>query len=167
MGMTRISPVKPKPLSIAIGAAVLLVVVLAADISMNRSYGVDLRDAEGEWVTVTESRLFESRARPYGAFASSIDPNGTVEMRIRVDNGYAWAFDKEYVVYANANEIARGTLEVPARSSGTATFTVPGKAFFGAGPDFPKSEGTHYVQIELVVAGEHLYGSVNVKEASS
>ena len=118
-----------RPLIVAGVAAALLVVVLAADLSFNRSYALDLRQDDA-WVQVAEFPYsLYSEARPVDD-GHRVDPNGTVEMRVRVDNGYPLAFSERFALYVGGTRVGDGIITAPASGAGEAIVTFPASALF-------------------------------------
>lgn len=166
-----------RPLAVAVAATALLVVVLGADASMDRSLHVDQRDAGGGWATVASQGEVPERDRyayPIGPVAGQpVARNDSIPMRVRVENGYPLAFDETYVVRVNGAEVARGTLAAPARGSGASEFLVPVAKIAGGLREGEKAGGnqtgpnpTYYGTVEVAVGRVTLMAGVHVEVTS-
>ena len=134
-----------RPLAVAAVASALLVARLVADASMNRAVHVDVREAGGWRPVASDPYVFDETSRapsPYGR--NLLGANETVEMRLRVDNGYPWAYGETFRAYVNGVEVASGALYAPARGEGEATFSFSASSAAAAsepgsraGPDAP------------------------------
>lgn len=160
--------VKPTPLAVAAVSAVLLVAVLAVDAGMNRTFSLDVRGVDG-WVTVATS----DEGRGYPRAVHSLAPvtvadNGSVEFRLRVDNGYPWTFSGTYDAHAYGEPVAQGEVSAGARSAGTATFTVDLASLTQdhLGPR-PAREPHDRVYLEVLVDEDVVGGEVAVREAGA
>lgn len=164
------------PLTVATVSAVLLVAVLAVDATMNRTYKLQVQATDG-WKTFAESPTGEYEyARPYASYApQTIANNSSVTFRVFAENGYPWALDKPYEVFYQGSLVASGTIEAPARGSGTAEFTLDVERlvapYYGAQKPIPDRPGisTDIVFLELRIAGEDdsIAGEVYLQEVSS
>lgn len=162
-----------RPLAVAAAAAVLLVLVVGADASMDRSLHVDRRDADGAWATLVSGGEVAPEER-YLAYPDATvhvaDRNDSLTMRVRVENGYPWGYGEEYVAYAQGVEVARGRLAADARASGTAEFAVPVQRLVGGalGKPVPQDDApplTHHGFIEVRIGGQTLHAGLQVEVA--
>ena len=160
-----------RPLIVAGVAAALLVVVLAVDLSFNRSYALDLRQDDA-WVQVAEfpfPRYDEARGPDSGP---AVDPNGTVEMRVRVDNGYPMEFSKSFALYVGGTRVGDGLLTAPALGEGEAIVTFPASTLFRnsdpLGPPGVEGEGsTAYAWVRLEIGSDTWEQSLFVRSVAS
>ena len=160
-----------RALSVAIGASVLLVAVVAVDASMNRVYHVEAF-LEGRWIQVaTHPVTDETYARGYPSFVTfDVNASDDVRVRLRVDNGYPWAFEERFDVLVNGEYLFDGTLTAAARSEGVAETTVKGSKLFGAGYEtrpVPNGSGGQPVWMptfDANVGGERFGGIVYLRE---
>lgn len=151
-----------KPLTVAMVAAVLLVLTIAVDASINRTIMFDVQ-SNGTFRTVYEDPMptEPSRARPqfYGPNTVTANRTDDVQMRLRVDNGYPWPFDEEYRVYVGGEEVHAGRIDVGGRDAGESTFSVPaGRLIDLSGGSRPVTEfsgpSSVFVSIEVRIHGE-------------
>lgn len=158
-----------RALIVAFVAGAALVVSIGLDAAMNRSWTVDVQSRDG-WTTVaTTGQIVEERvAKTIGPNAVEASRNGTIHMRVTIDNGYAWSYSETYrVLGPSGAEIARGTLEAPARGMGVATFDVPARlAFEPSSPD-PKPVGGGALSLRVVLPHEDLFVYLTVQEVSA
>jgi hypothetical protein len=163
-----------RALIIAVVGMALLVVSITVDVNVNRAFYVDAKDA-GEWRTVGElgahefERPYATPIGPYGAIV--VPPNGSLDMRVRVDNGYPWAYAQHYVVLVNGAQAASGELTAPARGMGEAAFSLPAsKLYATAGPDCRGASDVKikcgYPSIVVMLGTKSVYANVQVQEAS-
>lgn len=160
------------PLAIAGAASALLVIVIGADVSMNRNYVLEVDDGE-TWLLLAEYpyRYEERFARPYpGGGIIEANASDTLHFRLRIDNSYRWSYQDEYVVYAGGREFARGPVDVPAMTERTVTFDLNASQLMGrtnfAAP-FPKdASGLLSGSIEVHIERQTLYGTVTIREVS-
>lgn len=157
-----------RPLIVATVAGVLLVALLVADATMNRALFLDVRDGEG-WRQIASDGYHESDARAHPVGARVVDANDTVEMRLRVDNTYAWAYEDTYRAYANGVEIASGIIQAPARGQGEAVFSFAARAAAdeAGGRAAPDAPDTRVLFISVDVGGYWLYTDLEVRGASA
>lgn len=150
----------------AAAAAALLVVVVGVDAAVNREFFVDV-ESGGGWLTVVSSPPFRQEERVVfeGVRVNLSQP---VEFRLRVDNGYPWAYSEAFRVRDAGVIVNEGRLEAPAGGEGSATFSVPPQRFTG-GQDCPETPAGRcgFVSLGLDVGGTELYVSFPVREASS
>lgn len=162
-----------RPLSVALAAAVLLVVVVGADATMDRSLHLDRQDADGAWVTLASGGEIPPEER-YKMFADPTvradDVNATLTMRVRVENGYPWSYDEAFVAYAQGVEVARGRVEAEPRGAGATEFEVPLRRLAGAGVETRvPDEGngtlrpTYYGSVEVRVGRMSLQAGITVE----
>ncbi len=157
---------RARAFTVAAVAAGLLIVVLAVDTSMARSVHLDVQQ-DGEWMTVGADSRDRSTAQPFGfgMRAVQVDPNGTLDFRVRMDNGYPWEYREPFRVMLNGVIIAEGALEVPGRSTGEARFTVEGRTLLESahGPR-PARDGGTFVSLELMTGSTAVYATLNMQE---
>lgn len=151
-----------KPLIVAAVATALLVLTVWGDATMNRTYYVDVKDGDG-WRTVAQGGDAQDDTRAYPLVSDNAIKiqNGTpLEMRLRVDNEYFWAFSKTFVASANGLILAEGKIESPARSAGVAEFSVNASRVLSTQvfPEKPTpGSGSSQASFELTIAGQYLY----------
>lgn len=158
-----------RPLHVAMAAAALLVMTLAVDVAVTRTAKLEVNDA-GTWRTVIVDPSTDPYATSYRSVAPQrVDPNGTLEFRLTLDNEYPWAWTEEYVLLANGRELARGTLDAPARGVANVTVSVPVTDLRTGpgGPYEPVKADTDYAypSLELTLGGRILYGSLALEVA--
>ncbi|HWH09388.1 MAG TPA: hypothetical protein VNX21_09320 [Candidatus Thermoplasmatota archaeon] len=131
-----------RPLAVAIAAAVLLVLVVGADASMDRSLHVDRRSADGAWATLASAGEVppEERYAPFPMGPWRVAGNESLTLRVRVENGYPWAYSEAFVAYVDGVEVARGRVEAEPRGTGTAEFEVPVERVAGRSERSPPGE---------------------------
>ncbi len=151
-------PRTSQPLVVAIGAAALLVVVVATDLAIDRTIAIDVRD-DGAWREIARHPVARSEV-PHPGFGYDsvpIEAGENVSFRLRVDNGYPWAFDEAYRAFDPMGRIAaEGRLAASARGEGAAEFVVPGASFARAVPPGSAKDGSSYVSIAVEIAGERI-----------
>lgn len=151
---------RASPLLVAGVAAVLLLVVLGVDATVNRTYRLEVEDGTG-WRTLGTSG--EGHRFPEPPAMPTVDANGSVRFRLRADNGWPFAHEQEWVASANGFELARGRLVVPAGGSASAEFEMdPRVVEPPMPPDQPRrvDDERVFVTIEVRLGSEHLYGSL-------
>lgn len=169
------SMARSRALTIAVVAIVLLIVSITVDATMNRSYAVDVKD-NGDWRTVASTPRGDGRysvAEPVGYGSVPVAPNGTVELRLRADNGYPFALDQHYLVRFNGAIAAEGDIHAPARGTGESAFNLSAAKIFAAGgpvkgPDAAGagSPRTASANFDVEVGGKSVYVYFNIQEAS-
>lgn len=157
------------PIAIAATAAVMLVVVLGTDAMLDRTYVLEVQDAQGEWHTVATGPQGDPyfRGGPYytGGTSITVADNESVSLRVRGDNGYPWAMSESFQVYAQSFLVGQGTLSAEARGSGSVTFEF--NASRAADPYAPKPvDARDIVYLELHVDGQYIAGQIHLQEAS-
>lgn len=168
-----------KPLTVALVATVLLVVVIGADATMNRDYTLDVQapSASGSgttWRAIAHAPpRYDDGSRypePYlGATDIPVNRSDAVTFRVRAENGYFWALGETYRVYQNGEEVASGTLSAPARGGGSVEFTLSANSLLGTRPVSFDAK-TPYVasgSVQVRVGGEALDGYVTVREVAT
>jgi len=151
-------------------AAGLLVVVLVADSTMNRTYALDVQ-VDGAWRTLAEHPYRYDESRPYVGLNGDLEANRSEEIRfrLRVDNGYPWAMDETFRVYENGDEVASGQVAAPAQGETTAEFTIPADRILGRNAVSPEGEkfpvGSANIQVD--VDGESVNAFVSVREVTA
>ncbi|MGQ0536144.1 MAG: hypothetical protein ACT4PT_08735 [Methanobacteriota archaeon] len=161
-----------KPLQIAMAASALLVVVVVADLFMNREFFLEA-EVDGEWEPIGTTAETERGYVPGSEQVLEIDPNGTHRFRVRVANDVAWGYSEEYTVRLDGRTIDEGTLRAPARSDGSAEFTVEGAYFQRALPileapakDAPRPVRQGFASFFVTIGYEEIYGGIQLREAS-
>lgn len=125
-----------RALAVAVTAAVLLVVVVAADASMNRYVHLEAH-VEGRWIKVaTEPPEHMGRAVP-GYVAFDLNASDVVPMRLRVENGHPWGFSEPAEVSLGSRLVHAGTLAAGARSEGVLEFNVNASQLLASDPRGP------------------------------
>lgn len=158
-----------RPLTVAIVAAALFVVVIAADASMNRTFIVEAETAEG-W---KEAGRGENALRPRYLHPSapeiSANRSDMIPFRLVADNGFPWPLDETFRAYVNGQEVASGEITAAARATGQAEFTIPASRLLSAyGPAPPSGEETVFVNFEVRVGeDEFVYVNVGIREVSA
>jgi hypothetical protein len=162
-----------RPLAIAIVGMALLAVSITVDVAMNRTYYVDVRD-DGAWRTVGQSASAEhGMARPayvdapYGSII--VEPNGTLELRLRAENGYPWALSEEYHVIVNGVSAAQGSITAPANGAGESAFTLSAASLLAMGAPTKPVDGSarvSFVYFNVDVDGKAFGANLQVQEAS-
>jgi hypothetical protein len=151
-------------------AGILLLVSIGVDAAMNRTWSLDVQTPDG-WRTVgtTGSDGGRPYAEPvYGGTLLNVSRNGTVHMRVTVDNGYPWSYADTYRVIINGAEVTRGTLQAASRGSGTSEFDVPARFAFDAAapvPGGPAKTAISSLYVEVRIGSQSLYGNVALQEA--
>lgn len=151
------------PLLVAGIAAALLLVVLGVDATLDRSYRLDVREGQG-WRTLAASGPPEGFRPP-----ASTSQNGSLHLRLSVENDWPFPLAEDFAVLANGFEVARGRIEAPARGVGEVAFDVDPATFdHTLPPEGPRAEPEMvYLHLEVVVGGERLYGSLSVRGAGA
>ncbi|GEM_PF-4482029 len=153
-----------RALLVAAIAGVLLVVSIGVDAAMNRSWTLDVQTPEG-WRTLGTQGVSGGPRGAEPLTPLAVERNGTIHLRVTVDNGYVWTYDETYKAFVNGAEVARGTLHAPARSSGTAEFDVPARLAF-TDASAPKGPAPGGLSLEVHAGSAALYGFLSVQEAS-
>ena len=145
------------------------------DATMTRGYAVDGKE-NGDWRTVASTPQGQGRysvAEPIGYGSVPVAPNGTVQLRLRADNGYPFALDQHYLVRFNGAIAAEGDIHAPARGTGESMFHLSAAKIFAAGgavktPDAgantPRMASANF---DVEVGGKSVYVYFNIQEASS
>lgn len=153
-----------RPLTIAAVATVLLVTVLAVDLTYNRTLTLELRQDDG-WVPLSSTGEPHDRIGPR---ALRVDANETLTFRLRVDNDMPFAYEEPYRVYHFGTLVAEGTLTAPASEEGVTTFTLNATALIDDGRGGPPTEqDIHFASLEVEVGDEMLFGSFEIREAGA
>ena len=122
-----------QPLTIAVVAGVLLVVSIGLDAAINRTYYVDVEQPDG-WHQVAAEPVRSQTFSPIypAAGGLSVDPNGSITLRVRLDNGYPWALGEtaRLIDQANGTILAEKRVDAPARGEGSAIFTFAARPYF-------------------------------------
>src|SRR5688500_7030591 len=106
-----------KALVVAVVAGLGLIATISVDAAMNRVISVDVKDGTA-WRTVGEHGDVGGTSRAYLEFPPAgipVERNGSIDMRLRVDNGYYWGYDEHYTVRYGGLILAEGELQAPAR----------------------------------------------------
>lgn len=158
-------------LAVAGVAAVLLVVVVGVDVSLTTTYRLDVWSGTG-WREMARAPMDHESQRypqPFGGGTVTANATDEIRFRLRVDNGYPWAASHDYRLRHFGEELASGTIDVAARSSAETELSVPAQRFLD-GPSAPRepagvNESPVYVEINVDIDGEYLYGSFQLREA--
>lgn len=160
-----------RPLLVAVVSASLLVVVLGVDIAFNTTYYLDIED-DGAWVTFAQFP-YPRDGRYEFPPGIDVDPNGTANVRVRVDNGFPWAFSEGFRLYVGNTLVADDVLTAPARGTGAVETSVSGSTLFkdgnpydprAVGESVPKS-GTAWFRLEI--GGDTYEQALFLQEASA
>lgn len=157
-----------RALAVAVTAAVLLVVVVAADVSMNRFIHLEAH-VDGRWVKVASHPPdYLGRAVP-GYVPFDLNASDSVQMRLRVVNGHPWAFAEQAEVSLAGRLVHSGTLSAGARSEGTMEFSVNGTQvlsppFSDPGYRGPGEAGTALPWFDVHVGGDYFSGAIAFRE---
>ena len=163
-----------KALVVAIVAGLGLVATISLDATMGRVISVDVKDGSA-WRTVAEQGDVgnggRSFAEPFPAGGGvPVERNGSIDMRLRVDNGYFWSYDEHYVVRYGGLILAEGDLRAPARGTGESAFSVPAARFFAdAGAPAKTVDAVRpavSVNFQVEVGGKDVFVYFSVVEAS-
>lgn len=101
-----------RPLIVASVAGALLLTVVGVDLAMDRTYYLDIEIGD-RWVTFGEFP-YQPTTRMYSGAPQPVDPNGTVTVRVRGENGYPWGMSEPYTLSVGASVVGEGTLAAPA-----------------------------------------------------
>lgn len=150
---------------VAAVSGLLLVVVLAVDASMNRTYALDVEGTDGWRTFATDAQVSYPRF-DYGGSAVDVADNTSVTFRVRADNGFPWELSKTFTVTSYGVRVAEGVISAPARGEGVAEFSLNVSDLAGS-PPYPKQDASNYenVYLELHVGNEIVGGTVNIREA--
>lgn len=163
-----------RALAIAVAAGVLLVTLVIADASMNRTYHLEAQ-VRGEWVTLASYPFHHRDGGPYyepvrGQARGEFNASDVVPMRLRVENGHPWGASESFVVNVLGARVHRGTLDAPARGEGEAAFDVSVATMLEQGPGRPYGEPgedrLRFVHVSVEVEGHHFGGEFTFREAS-
>ena len=146
-------------------AAAALVVIVGVDAALDRTLALDVRE-EGGWRTLaTQGGEAPSYFQPYRESTVSASRNDSLEFRVRLDNGYPWAFDEAFRVLESGSIVAEGRLTAPAGGEGSATFTVPASRFYrdNVEPGAPGPRLGHG-DLRIETGGTAFHVSVTVQE---
>lgn len=162
-----------RPLAIAIVAMSLLVVSVGFEVLVQRTFALDVRVGD-EWRTlaVSETSNDPYRTTPVGATDPIVaNASDTLTFRVRVDNGYPWAYSEHYYVSSwRGSTIADGELTAPGRGYGEATFSLVLGRIMSEGaltPEGgPKSAGYRSANLNVNLDEVYLSASFDVQEVS-
>jgi len=145
-----------KALITALVAFGLFVVTIAADASMNRSFALDASDGKGGWILGADHG--DATSRPTGTpGAIPYQENDTIDLRLRVENGYPWAFSEAYSVRYNGVEVASGTLQADARATGTSTFRFDTSRLDSGPQGRDNAVKSAFVYLEITIGSTVIY----------
>ena len=154
-----------RALAVAVGAAVLLVAVVAVDAAVNRTYHLEAY-LDGRWVKLGSHPSAYDVAMPsYVAF--DLNASDVVPFRVSAENGYPWGLSKDVEVSAQGVLLHTGTLTAEARGTGAATFDVPASRLLShAGPERggPPGEPLWTWWLSVRVGVESFQGHLGVRE---
>jgi len=160
-----------RPLAVAIGAMILLVASVTFEVVFEREITLEVRGPLGfQDITEGTSASGEFRSTPKPGLTRATDPvvaapNDTIEFRVRVDNGFPWAYDEPYDVRFQGVIVAEGEIQAGARDRGESSFTIPASTFFSAGTTDPSLDVIP-IYIDVQIGSEYASGSFHLKEAS-
>lgn len=152
------------PLAVASVAAVLLVVVVAADVAINRSYRLEAQDLDERWHVALDTLDQDRFYREPGAL--EVNRSVPVSMRLTVDNQRPWSLEQAYEVHLNGDVVADGILTASAWGTGQATFEVDADRVLSDGgpPDRPMDSG--HARFEVTLGDEVHHGSLSAQEVA-
>lgn len=151
-------------LAVASIAAVLLVVVVAADVAINRSYRLEAQDLDDRWHVALDTLDQERFYREPGAL--EVNRSVPVPMRLTVDNQRPWSLEQAYEVRLNGAVVSQGTLTAPAWGTGQATFQVDAEALLTepGSPERPVKVG--FARFEVSLGDEIHHGDLRAQEVA-
>lgn len=160
------------PLAIAVVAMVLLVGSVTVEVAFQRSYVVQAHDATG-WQTIGQAPIDASKptVRAPAQRTIVVSHNGSVEFRLRLDNGMLWSASENYDVIVGGASVADGTLAAPARGVGESLFTIPVATLVGPSDPggAPTKEGpaanVTFVNLDVEVGSRQVYANFQLQEA--
>lgn len=159
-----------RALPVAVAAGALLVVVIVADASMNRTYHLEAQ-VEGRWVGIaTLPQRFDRYAAP-SLVPFELNASDALPMRLRLDNGYPWPASKAYEVTVQGRALHDDVVAAPALGEGISQFELTGESLFRTAygdPRAPAPAGPreHVVYFTLAVGGEMAGGEMAFREVS-
>jgi len=155
-----------RPLVVAIVAFALLGVSVGFEAAFHRTIYLDVKSGEG-WQTIGQSAtpgMGGPRATA-AIYPIPLSPNGTLELRVRIDNGYPWSFSHHYDVTSQGLLVASGTVTAPGRDVGESSFTLSYAQLVGAGGK-PTGTNVTFASVGVQVGNDYAGGSFQVQEAS-
>jgi hypothetical protein len=152
-------------------AGALLVAVVAADATMNRTYKLEAY-LDGRWILVA-STPEDVMTREFPSLVPlPLNASDDVSFRLSAHNGYPWSLSKDFDLTVGGVSVQRGALDASSFQDDREEFTVPASALMTQGAGFPAekpppgNERFWSPQILLEVDGETLYGSVAFREVA-
>src|SRR5581483_6628648 len=98
-----------RALLVAAIAGVLLVVSIGVDAAMNRSWTLDVQTPEG-WRTLGTQGVSGGPRGAEPLTPLAVERNGTIHLRVTVDNGYGWPSGGPYTAWLERRSRGRGSL---------------------------------------------------------
>lgn len=133
-------------------AAALLVVTLGVDVAMTTTYALDVWTGTAWRELVRDPYVIDRQYRGPEQALVTANASEDVRFRLRAENGYPWSKDGGFRVLHNGEEVASGSLDLPARSSDEAEFSIPAARLIqGAGQYEPKPVGSTDTFVSLYV----------------
>jgi hypothetical protein len=159
-----------RPLVIAAIAMVLLIGSVTFEVGFQQAYSVQVRDGAA-WRTIGETASDPTRSPTLALSRAIVAPaNGSVEFRLRIDNGRPWAASEHYDVIVGGLNVADGTITAPARGVGESAFSVPVSSLVNPNGGAPLKESpasnVTFVNFDVEVAGRQVYANFQLQEAS-
>lgn len=159
-----------RALTVAVAAGALLVVVVAADASMNRDYKLEAY-LDGRWILVAADPADSRLTRGIPSFVPlALNASDEVRFRMSAHNGYPWALSREYDLVVGGVDVQRGTLDAGAFQDDVEEVAVPAATLMTQGAGYPAEkpaagqERFWSPQIILQVGERTLYGTLSFRE---
>ena len=125
-----------RPLLVALAASIALLASVGVDLAYGQTVTLDVMD-QGQWRTVgsapIESREYPVRSTPATDEPLSAGHNDTLDLRVRLDNGYPWPSARTFQLrgdgcYDGARDLATVRVSAPGSASAEQTARVPVKS---------------------------------------
>jgi glutaredoxin-related protein len=150
-------------LQVAILAGALLVVIVGADVALNRTISLQVEQAD-DWQTIGQIPRERSDVRHHGTLVE-VNRSDEVDFRIVVDNQHLATFEASYEMRHHTERIARGPLAADRLGVSEERFTVTGDTLL---PDSPEESGDRSrpvrVDLRLTVDDHRADLSIDVEE---
>lgn len=154
-----------RSLWVAVGAAALLLVVVAVDASVNRTFELHVDGpSEGQgWQT-----LSSSGEDPYrfdrGDVVVEANRTDTVTFRLHVDNELPWGYEEDYRLRAGSTTLGSGSLQAPGGGTGAVEIQTTAGELIDANHGPPKSPSPASVHVEASLGSQMLFGFLTIEE---
>lgn len=152
-----------RSLWVAVAAAVLLVVVVSVDASVNRSFSLEVETDDG-WRSLTTDGF----SGPYPGFGADlvVEANRSDELtfRLSVDNEPPWGYEAPFRVTSHGRLIAQGTLSAAGGGQGEAAFRATVDELVGEGPSPRDGRLFANLEIQLDDGATFVHGGFAVDE---